>query len=319
MEQSHSLREFIYIDNVEINSVLAQLNGGLETVMTKTNSLEESFSDNFHDGGEISGSGSLGTALLAKGEAGMSLNSSKDSGSENAQGKETSKQTVYNDYSVEVLEKHLKENMLLKTLNDELRYGDIIKLNENFDLIDFKSLKTVSEKDIMKKIMSYADTSETQGIAKLQKDINILQKQVKGNQVLKEKLNGYKYTLKKLTKEQEENEKNIEAIHILAEFGSHSFNNTILLSGETFISYAKNENFRMNSSQLGMLMNNPRKGIIIGVIENKFSNNGIDLQENFEAKDIGKIGSFLTTTLLQNFNLAQSDSYMIKPLAIYFE
>lgn len=319
MEQGHSLREFIYIDNVEINSILAQLNGGLETVLTKTDSFEESSLTRSDLGGEINGKGSIGFPALVNGKAGGSLKANKGTGSEDSVGQESSRQTVYNDYSVEVLEKHLKENMLLKTLNDELRYGDIIKLNENFDLIDFKSLKTVSEKDIMKKIMSYADTSETQGIAKLQKDINILQKQVKGNQVLKEKLNGYKDTLKKLTKEQEENEKNIEAIHILAEFGSHSFNNTILLSGETFISYAKNENFRMNSSQLGMLMNNPRKGIIIGVIENKFSNNGIDLQEDFEAKDIGKIGSFLTTTLLQNFNLAQSDSYMIKPLAIYFE
>lgn len=319
MEQSHSLREFIYIDNVEINSVLAQLNGRLETVMTKTNSLEESFSDNFHDGGEISGSGSLGTALLAKGEAGMSLNSSIDSGSENAQGKETSKQTVYNDYSVEVLENCLKENELLKTPSDSLRYGDIVKFNDRFDLIDFKALEATTEKETLKKILSYSEDDGTKDIKQTENKIRQIKSQVKKHPEIKDQLKILESELKRLKSEKSGMTDGIEAIHTLAEFGSNSFSNTTLISSESFISYAKNENFRMNNSQLGMLMNNPRKGIIIGVIENKFSNNGIDLQENFEAKDIGKIGSFLTTTLLQNFNLAQSDSYMIKPLAIYFE
>lgn len=129
-------REYIYFDEVEINSILSQLDNGLTTVIKDLQSALEGDETTTNKSHKIKTEGRLNTKIgggisTSKGNEEQHV-SSKQKVSENAI------ETVYNDYALNLIIQRLKENQLLKE-NIGAEDGSFVKITANYSIVDFGS------------------------------------------------------------------------------------------------------------------------------------------------------------------------------------
>lgn len=319
-ENENHLREYIYIDNIEINSILAQLYRGLNIKTTSSTSKSEGATKKHGKGGKLSAGGSIGIPYITKGDGKAEINIDRETSSSVENIDQKSVEAVLSDYSVEILENDLKDQQLLTNVNNS-KIGDIIHLKENFNITDFNSMRTSTEPDLISEIFKINLENQTSKLKQLinskknegatNKDINFLKKQL--HDLKKEVIN-----------EQKEALENFNSLNLLGKYGSTVFKNTILINGKNFISYAELKNFRLSAPQLNMLQDNPRKINVIGIVENQFKNVKTIKNGEFEGAEIppselGKTSNMLLQTVLANFDLISDGVLLIKPLAIYFD
>lgn len=316
------LREYLYIDNIEINSILAQINEGLNQKTTRAQKHQEirelSHSQSANIGGEAKGK----VPFLAEGGVNTSAQAGRGTNHGKSDSTEDLVESVYNDYGVEVLENELKSQDLLRTDHEDLRYGDFVTFKQKFIVVDFSVIEALTNQTMIKETMSQGDTeSEFQ---RLQATIQKQEKKSRHNMNEKEKalFEQRKAQLNSMTENIQQGEDiayNTKSVHAFGELGNAIFNDSVLVRGENYNAYCERKHFRLNKIQLSMLQNNTRSGTILGVLENRtrlidnpFSGDDIS------GKDLAKIDSYFLNTILSNFNLLKDNDFMIKPLAIYF-
>lgn len=298
------MREYLYIDDVEINSLLAQQNKGVTTGKTITESNSNTLSHSTTTGGETKGGGEGKIPFLAKAEGSLTLhyNSTKDEGIENTD--QTAINTVLNDYIVTLLEENLQGKIKMKY--DDITVGDVVNITESPKLYDFETISNSTDHELLKKVMQIG----------MEDDINEVKekyrKAIAKNPSLKQKRN---QEIREIKADNIDGLNGLDYINLFGEYGKKVFPNTIVLAGDDCIAYTKIENFRMNPAQLTSIANSPRKMHILGIIENELKENPMKAEVN----DIGQISSSIANVLLFNFSIAKVGMLVIKPLAMYYE
>lgn len=298
------MREYLYIDDVEINSLLAQQNKGVTTGKTITESNSNTLHHSTTTGGEAEGGGEGKLPFLAKAEGSLALhyNSTKDEGIENTD--QTAINTVLNDYIVTLLEENLQDK--IKTEYADIAVGDVVNITESPKLYDFETISNSTDHKLLKKVMQIS----------MEDDINEVKekyrKAIAKNPSLKQKRN---QEIREIKADNIDGLHGLDYINLFGEYGKKVFPNTIVLAGDNCIAYTKIKNFRMNPAQLTSIANSPRKMHILGIIENELKENPMKAEVN----DIGQISSSIANVLLFNFSIAKVGMLVIKPLAMYYE
>lgn len=305
------MREYLYIDDVEVNSLLAQENKGITTSKTVTESNSTSSNHSTTVGGEAKGGGEGRIPFLAKaqGELAIHYDSTNAGGIENTD--QTAVDTVLNDYVVTLLENYLKNKV--KNGYSNVEVSDIVNVAEAPHLYDFETMYNSTDHDLLKKVMQFSVKDDIDKIK--EKYNNAISKNSSLKSRLKQK---QKQEIKEIESENDKSLEGLDSINLLGEYGKKIFPNTIILASNRYIAYAKTKDFRMNTTQLNSIANSPRKMHVLGIVENKLETNPMDAEIN-DISDISKLGSSFTTALLFNFAIAKVGMLVLKPLVIYYE
>lgn len=302
------MREYLYIDDVEINSLLAQQNKGVTTSKTITESNSNTLSHSSTTGGKASGGGEGKIPFLAKAEGNLAVHYDSTKGGSIESTDQTAVNTVLNDYIVTLLEENLQSK--IKRESDDITIGDVVNITESPKLYDFETIFNSINHGLLQKIMKISEEDDINEIKRKYKEVIAQNPSLKKQ--LKQKQN------QKITKIQTENKDSLDGldqINLLGEVGKKLFPNTIILAGDDCIAYTKIENFRMNSTQLNSITNSPRKMHILGIVENMLTENPLKSGTDY----ISQIGSSIANILLFSFSIAKVGMFVIKPLAMYYE
>ena len=130
-----SIKEYVYIDETEMNSILAQLKDGIPRVVS---SIEQFATEKARTGNKANTYSVSANTTFAKGgysrqnEAGTSLIDSRMN--------QTAVETVYNDYAINIIEEELEKAGLLQ-LSAKKAPGTFVKLTQKFSISDFNLMK----------------------------------------------------------------------------------------------------------------------------------------------------------------------------------
>ena len=320
MTEEKYLREYIYIDTTEVNSLLAQFHEGLETAIQKTDNFSSTATTSHSFSADHNISGGFNGLGIAKAGSSVGQKTQENTSSSNTNILGTTTESIYSDYAVEVLESELANSDLLQKTPDSAESGEIIKITIKLDILDFEHLSAIIDPVFLNQFFPYTD--ESQKINELEQNIKHLKKQNKktNNTTIRDKVKETEAEIKKLKKINSNSAEGINSLHVLSSFGSTVFKDTLLLKGSTVAAYAKSSNFRMNKSQLSMLTNTNREATIIGIVENRFKReNPEELFNTFNLTDVGKLSYAMSNMILTSFDLIKDNALLIKPLAIYFE
>lgn len=153
------LKEYIYLDVIEMNSILAQFEDGIPQLIRSVKQSTTSYTDTNSQTKSLTENG--GINALAKAEI-KHASYNTDSGSElNGQMSQQAVDTVYSDYAVDLIEDRLDNASLLKTTSKQPE-GSFVKLETSFSIFDFKSLYNLFENPSIYPLMAMASGYTTE-------------------------------------------------------------------------------------------------------------------------------------------------------------
>lgn len=282
-EQS-DYKEIIYLDQIELDSALAQLEKGLKESIVNGDVSTQQAGESTTIKGNMSGTLD---GIFAKGTA--TMESEIASNESNSEGISKTINVVLNDYKIERLIKILDKTESITVRNSALESqdGEFILLQSEFRLTDFELFLNMITSNGIKKLMQTIPAEN--GNPTWNKGIE----------------NGFKLSAN------------------IAEMGKTLFQNNILISAKDSISYAERKNFRMNSGQLQLLSGTNRSIFILGIVESKLGTKKNDIDEVTQSLDLGlqelgNITSSLSELVLTSMGFAKENDRLIKPIAIYF-
>lgn len=284
------MKEFIYLDLVEINSILGQLNDGIPSVTHQTNEALKSVTETTTQSKSSHNTGGISNPI--KGEHAWG----KDLGESLSELKQTMNQTaidtVYGDYAVNVIEKQLDNQDQLETDITQSSVGKVVKTKSTYSEYNFKLLHDVLSNEGLKFLIKHQNEgNETNGASR--REVN-------------EQMNNIRW-LEKITDAYSHVNKDSELIKIA---------NAIII--------AETGNFRMNDAQRQMLLARDDKLTVLGIVESKVSSDMLNLDALGVAlnHDTSKIGDFIPNIaflFMSILNILHPGDYFIKPIALYFE
>lgn len=277
-------KEFVYVDEIELNSILAQLENGLPSVI---HDMQQALSGVTKiDKKDKSNSGSAGIAAVLKASGEHTNLTSKSTKDISQNINQQAIDTVYSDYAVNVILKRLETEQLLKS-NTHQEPGSFVKLNSNFNIYNFDSMYKLTSNSYLQKMIAEqgGDISDEE-----------LQTQLAGIDQISSLTNIY-----------EEVTKGVD-----------------LISVKNALIFAESKNFRMNATQRKMLSLRKTKINIFGIIESVVSESDMTMDGLEETENVSGLDGFYSKTnffllsLLGESTLKKNDR-LIKPIAIYFE
>jgi hypothetical protein len=151
-------KEIVYLDEVELTSALAQLQGGLKESLVATDNQVKGTTTGGNLGGNIDGKVD---ALIAKAALGANWNLTAEK--QNSESVSQAMNVVFKDYQLERLLKELDDELQKKT--DSVTEGSFVLIEGSFKLLDFSSMLTIvtgnTLKNLMKKIPDSTDSNKT--------------------------------------------------------------------------------------------------------------------------------------------------------------
>lgn len=149
-----TLKEYIYLDNIEMNSILAQFEDGIPQLIRSVQQSTTSYTDTHSKTKSFTQEG--GIDVGAKAEIKHS-SADADTGSElNGELNQQAIDTVYSDYAVDLIEDKLNQANALKTTSKQPE-GAFVKLQSSFSLFDFESLYNLTRSNAIYPLMKMAD------------------------------------------------------------------------------------------------------------------------------------------------------------------
>ena len=151
-----SLKQFIYLDNDIVNSIIAQSENGFITDISTETETEDEKKTQKEGGTQISGTAGGSILKLAKAEATLDIEGKI--GSENAHrssSRELINKTLH-DAAFSIAYADVKPRTVSFNDKDEGTYGDYIEIKRVFDFVDFDFLSNMFAKggiiDFIKKL-----------------------------------------------------------------------------------------------------------------------------------------------------------------------
>ena len=285
-EQSSTYKEIIYLDEVELNSALAQLQGGLKQSFTASNNNNQSTKSG--DTLSARGEANIG-AVIAKAAVGAEWK--KESEISNSESVGEAINVVFKDYQLERLIKTLGTH--ISSGIDNVQEGDFISVSGNFRLLNFTSISEVLDGHVLKDLMKQVPVDENDP--------------------------------KKGTQWDKDTEKGFKILKSLSDFCQKlTPDNTLILMDNAAI-YAEQSNFRTNQGQIGTINGTQRQIHILGIVESFAGSEKNDLnvistsigQGNYA--DLGGFVNSMSESVLTSLGIIKKGNRLIKPIAIYFE
>lgn len=282
----NSIKEFVYIDEIELNSVLAQLDNGLTTVI---HDMQQALSGNTDlNSKSKTKHGSGGLSAVVKAEAGSSTTLQTGNQDINQTISQEAVDTVYSDYAVNIILKELRKNKQLY-VDDGVNkpVGSFISIESIFSILDFEEIHSLTTNPDFKRLI------EEQG-EEISKDE--LEQQLNGLDVMSSISNVYKEVTK----------------------------GTELISVNDGLIFAEDKNFRMNSTQRKMLSLRRSSIRILGIVEAKVTDKDMDMDTIVKTDDLSTLSDFAGRTnffllSLLGKKILKNNDRLIKPIAIYFD
>lgn len=276
-----NIKEYIYVDNIEINSLLAQFEDGIPQVIQ---SIRQSQKANTEGNSKAKSNGVKG-GLNAGGVATV------DHGQTNTeQFSETIQEmnqeaitTVYNDYAIDILTKELDDAEVLKVTSKQ-RDGAFVQLTSTFEIMDADTMDRMwNSSDLIEMMSSSSDGSIEwdAGIKAFSQVSNILNNSLPETIFIK-----------------------LPSAVILAENKNFRMSNAQLQSLQ-FTDRKITVLGKIESKASEEALDIAAFGEMIGSSE--------DLSQ------FGKVAPYVNIFLLNQFVGLKKDDRLIKPIAIYFE
>ena len=151
-----SIREYIYIDETEMNSILAQLKDGIPKVIRKLNqtTLEASKTDS--EGNKRTSGIQGGIPKLAEGKIDSENQNTHQETIGNSDMSQNAIDTVYSDHAIDIIEKELEYEQLMHT-HTKQSDGTFVKLKQEFSITDFGLMKNFANNDSLDKLIDESD------------------------------------------------------------------------------------------------------------------------------------------------------------------
>lgn len=156
MSKKH-IREYVYIDNIELNSVLAQLKDGIPTVIKKVNQTTSESKNTIGKENNYRAEG--GAKFFLEGQAGYEHGNSLQKLSGKSEMSQSAVDVVYSDYAVDVVEKGLQSENLLKN-HAKQEEGTFVKLTQDFTLLDLELMNEFWANEALPKLMNKSGDAE---------------------------------------------------------------------------------------------------------------------------------------------------------------
>lgn len=295
------MKQFVYVDEVLVNSILAQIEEGL----TESQTLKAQQSDTMIDQSSKGSSVSAHAKAMPMGMGGALdynvVNNKKQSNSLSELTEET-QNIVMNDFAVERLIKLL--NLTKRTDISSLKVDDgTIILHEfnEFVRIDFDSvtgavdstaLATLREKSLNEQITELKKTSGSIG----QKELTRLIKEVRAT-----------------SQEEFSDTRNVFNL------GKSAFSQSdIYIFSKQAASISNQTKNRSSNAQMQMMNGTSMPITILGIKKSEFSNKPIDF-ENSSSALLTSLDKFIQNTIFDSFDLLENGAPLIDPIAIYFD
>ena len=156
-----SIKEYIYLDNLEVNSILAQFEDGIPKVIEEIKQSTETNTEG--TSGKMSAGAKGGFNLGAKGEMSLSSELGTNNSDTNSEMYQEAISTVYHDYAVNIMTKELDKAKLLKVTTKHPE-GSFVQLTSHFNLIDPVSATSSLDNNTISYMLSQSDDNDEDSI-----------------------------------------------------------------------------------------------------------------------------------------------------------
>lgn len=284
------MKQFIYLDDVVLNSLLAQIDKGLVSSQQQTIQGHESHTKEDNLSLTV-GAGISSTQVTGNGEYGTS----------DTEGQMSSETTnvIWNDYAVELLiaKSKIEKRKDISDLSD----GNLFLLESKVNSFNFAEISKIINSKSLETLFSTQNNEETH--------IQPSPKQIKD--IKKKKANKLPEGFKDAQK--------------IFEFGNEFFGDSQIFvedSGQC-IMIGKTSKNRLSNTQMQMINGTTIPITILGIKRNSFDSSVLTMFDgNFLESEISKtlrVPQFFQNLYLQTFGLINDDGAMVEPIALYFD
>lgn len=284
------MKQFIYLDDIVLNSLLAQIDKGLVSSQQQTTQGQETHTK-AHDLSIEVGAGVSSTQITSGGKH-------NTSDTEVQMSSETTN-VIWNDYAVEQLiaKSSIEKSKDISDLSD----GSLFLLESKVNSFNFSEISKIINSKSLETLFSTQNNEEAH--------IQPSPKQIKDIK-------------KKKTNKLPEGFKDAQKIF---EFGNESFGDSQIFvedSGQC-IMIGKTSKNRLSNAQMQMINGTTIPITILGIKRSSFDSSVLTMFDgDFLESEIGKtlrFPQFFQNLYLQTFGLINDDGAMVEPIALYFD
>lgn len=289
------MRRFLYLNNDSVYSYISQINDGLPTKVTNTNSLLEEKGKETK--ANIDGELDVDLKLLGKGlgaDLSADIGDVVSNSTTNQQANSIEKK-IY-DEAFDKLEKHLKDNSLIKT--DELIIGDFLQVKDEMFIVDLEYYKNIFSNNTVLEFVKNSEMEE-----KFKESSQNIESTGNGNKAEYEKEKLKKEIKKQVDLEYEGVRKIINAIFNIVPYNKFGImgDYLIVLDDEYFRDKTKVVAYKYGG-KMTML------GYLTNIVNNDVTQDNSNIFRTFPA--------MINTFMLGFFN--KTEIKIIHPVAIYY-
>lgn len=304
------MKDYIYLDQEILNSTLAQIDNGLNTKISSTQTSAESSGEEDSQASNSKFVGGFPGVL----QASLSLSSTEKKNSGFTAGQSEMIDTILHDSAVDLMLEKFSDKIIRQI--DKSVTGDYVFLSENYRIYDFDLISKITDTDYAP---TYANLDKTRQLKIVDLEIaRVRANNPKNKATTLAKLHAEKLQLENDIAGVESSE--FYNIHYFAKMVDVLLPNTIYFKAADSAILAEKNNFRINTAQIQTVSNLDRKihvvGIVTSIQEKTHANGEFEMLKN---QELNKIPIMMTDVLLSNFDLLQEGDRLIKPIAIFFE
>lgn len=293
------MRRFLYLNNDSVYSYISQINDGLPTKVTNTNSLLEEKGKEIK--ANIEGELDVDLKLLGKGlgaDLSADIGDVVSNSTTNQQANSIEKK-IY-DEAFDKLEKHLEDSSLIKTdeLINELIIGDFLQVKDEMFIVDLEYYKNIFSNDTVLEFVKNSEMEE-----KFKESSQNIESTGNGNKAEYEKEKLKKEIKKQVDLEYEGVRKIINAIFNIVPYNKFGImgDYLIVLDDEYFRDKTKVVAYKYGG-KMTML------GYLTNIVNNDVTQDNSNIFRTFPA--------MINTFMLGFFN--KTEIKIIHPVAIYY-
>lgn len=313
------MKEIIYLDTDNLNSLLAQLGKGIINDFTEEDNISHTQGESSKSKKGVNNETRAGITpiILKRNEY---SDEQETTSTKVIEGQRDLLNKQFHDYSLNILLEKLKEHDLI--VESDFKEGDIIESMGKFDFYDFSLINKAANAEQFLKIMELEDIEDDSDNNISDKEANTIIQKIQRNQQLTKKQESHKDEAMRIhLKNQERNNitEIMKGLEIVSSTANGLFSDLTLFKTNNIIGLTKKEFLRESAESLSFRSDNTRKakfiGRVIGVKDKIFD--GEDFE--FEPAQINKLPNMILDILLNSFNIIESGNLLISPIAIYYE
>lgn len=285
------MKQFIYLDDVVLNSLLAQIDEGLLTSFGLTNTTGSQTKQN----DDFTGKFSVGVSST-KGEVNYSTGTASSEKEDNSE----IQTMILNDYAVDLLINKL--GLSSTTIVNAASDGEIVLQEANFTRVDFSELDNLFSNPALKTMMGMEDNinlGDTTGMTKGQ--IMAAQKKAK-----------------------KEQHKTIDDISSLLSLGAAAFPSSALFASEdkTTLAIGKSEKNRLSNAQMQMINGSEVPLKILCIKRSTLDASAANLFDDFSEQNIDvffRLPEMFQALFFSSLRIVNDGAALVEPIAIFFD